>query len=139
MIEKIDEAKCAAAVDLYWLPLGAGGHSVRYNGRAYEALVARKEGRRARELYHSALQVELGQESYVIEQAPVPDLSGDRERGVVAGGAVGARWAARLRTFRYEIRLALQPSVLAEERTHADTRFTRRGNSLRGKRSGLWG
>ena len=89
-------SRCAAAVDLYWLPLGAGGHSVRYNGRAYEALVARKEGRRACDLYHSALQVELGQDSYVIEQAPVPNLSGGSDRGVVAGGAVGARWAARL-------------------------------------------
>jgi hypothetical protein len=25
-------------VDLYWLPLGAGGHFVRLNGRIYEAL-----------------------------------------------------------------------------------------------------
>jgi hypothetical protein len=24
-------------VDLYWLPLGAGGHFVRLNGRVYEA------------------------------------------------------------------------------------------------------
>ena len=24
-------------VDLYWLPLGAGGHSVRLNGRVFEA------------------------------------------------------------------------------------------------------
>jgi hypothetical protein len=23
----------AAAVDLYWIPLGAGGHSVRFNGK----------------------------------------------------------------------------------------------------------
>ena len=28
-------------VHLYWLPLGAGGHSVRLNGRVYEALAAR--------------------------------------------------------------------------------------------------
>ena len=35
--------------------------------------------------------------------------------------------------------LALQPSALASERTHADTRVPRRGNSLPGKRSGLWG
>jgi hypothetical protein len=27
-----------AAVDLYWLPLGAGGHFVRLNGRMYEAV-----------------------------------------------------------------------------------------------------
>jgi hypothetical protein len=30
----------AGAVDLYWLPLGAGGHFVRLNGRGYEALAA---------------------------------------------------------------------------------------------------
>jgi hypothetical protein len=40
----------------------------------------------------------------VIEQAPVPDLSGEA-RGVVAQGPVGARWAGRFRIFRYEIRL----------------------------------
>jgi hypothetical protein len=39
----------------------------------------------------------------VIEQAPVRDGRGE-QRGVVAGGAVGSRWAARLRIFRYEIR-----------------------------------
>ena len=32
-------------VDLYWLPLGAGGHFVRLNGRVYEALVARRDRR----------------------------------------------------------------------------------------------
>ncbi len=30
----------ARGVDLYWLPLGAGGHSVRLNGRVYEAVAA---------------------------------------------------------------------------------------------------
>jgi hypothetical protein len=29
-----------AAADLYWIPLGAGGHSVRFNGRVYEAIAA---------------------------------------------------------------------------------------------------
>ena len=28
-------------VDLFWLPLGAGGHFVRANGRIYEAVAAR--------------------------------------------------------------------------------------------------
>ena len=94
----------AAAVDLYWLPLGAGGHFVRLNGRIYEAVAARLQRRAARDLYHAALQLELDGERYVIEQNPVPDLSG-ADRGVVAGGAVGARWASRLRIFRYEIRV----------------------------------
>jgi hypothetical protein len=93
-----------ATVDLYWLPLGAGGHFVRLNGRLYEALAARLERRPARELYHSALQVEVPEGTFVIEQAPVHDWS-DKDRGVVAEGAVGARWAGRFRIFRYEIRL----------------------------------
>jgi hypothetical protein len=94
----------AAAVDLYWLPLGAGGHFVRLNGRAYEALMARIERRRACALYHSALQVHVPEATFVVEQTPVPDLSGE-QRGVVAAGAVGSRWAGRFRIFRYEIRL----------------------------------
>ena len=44
-------------VDLYWLPLGAGGHCVRANGRIYEAVAARLAGRDRRALYHSALEV----------------------------------------------------------------------------------
>jgi hypothetical protein len=92
------------AVDLYWLPLGAGGHSVRLNGRLYEAVAARLQRRPVCDLYHSALQVHLDDETFVIEQAPVPDLSGE-SRGVVAEGAVGSRWAGRFRIFRYEIRV----------------------------------
>ena len=94
----------AAAVDLYWLPLGAGGHFVRLNGLVFEAVAARLERRKACDLYHSALQVEVGGERFVVEQTPVPDLGG-AERGVVAEGAVGSRLAGRLRIFRYEIRL----------------------------------
>ena len=59
----------SAAVDLYWLPLGAGGHSVRLNGRVYEAVVARLERRPRRDLYHSALVVHVPEGRFVIEQA----------------------------------------------------------------------
>lgn len=93
-----------AAIDLYWLPLGAGGHSVRWNGRIYEAIAARLQRRPARDLYHAALEVELGPDTYVVEQAPVPDADG-ASRGVVAVGPVGTRWAGRLRVFRYEVRV----------------------------------
>jgi hypothetical protein len=34
----ISSAPAPGGIDLYWLPLGAGGHSVRWNGIAYEAL-----------------------------------------------------------------------------------------------------
>jgi hypothetical protein len=91
------------AVNLYWLPLGAGGHSVRFNGIVFEACVALLGHRPACDLYHSALEVRVPEGRFVIEQAPVPDNHGAR-RGVVAGGAVGSRWAGRLRIFRYELR-----------------------------------
>jgi hypothetical protein len=92
-----------SAVDLYWLPLGAGGHAVRLNGKAFEYIVARVHHRAACELYHSALVVEVPEGRFVIEQAPVRDRKGS-ERGVVAEGPVGSRWARSLRIFRYEIR-----------------------------------
>ena len=97
-------------MDLYWLPLGAGGHFVRFNGRVYEAVAARLQRRPACDLYHSALQVEVPGAKYVIEQAPVHDWSG-KDRGVVAGGPVGSRWAGRFRIFRYEIRLWLGGNI----------------------------
>jgi hypothetical protein len=91
------------AVDLYWLPLGAGGHVVRLNGKAYEALMSRVERRHPLDLYHSALQVNVPQGRYTIESAPVP--AGDpRKRGVVCGGSGGSRRAGRFRVFRYEVR-----------------------------------
>jgi hypothetical protein len=90
-------------VDLYWLPLGAGGHSVRLNGRVFEAVAARLERRQPCDLYHSALEVVVPEGRFVIEQAPVRDRNG-WERGVVVEGAVGSRWAGRFRIFRYEVR-----------------------------------
>src|SRR5579885_704149 len=90
-------------IDLYWLPLGAGGRWVRWNGRAYEALAAWHEHRAARSLYHSALEVSIGEARYVIGMAPVWNESA-ADRGVVREGPVGARWLGRLRAFRYEVR-----------------------------------
>ena len=90
-------------VDLYWLPLGAGGRSVRLNGRVFEAVVARLERRPTRDLYHPALVVRLPEGEFTIEMTPVRDGDGAL-RGVVAEGAVGSRLARPLRLFRYEIR-----------------------------------
>jgi hypothetical protein len=93
-----------SSVDLYWLPLGAGGHAVRMNGRIFEAVVARLDKRPAKNLYHSALVVSVPEGEFTIEMAwPIPH--GNRAlRGVVAEGAVGSNWARSLRTFRYEVR-----------------------------------
>jgi hypothetical protein len=93
----------ASGIDLYWLPLGAGGHSVRLNGRVFEAVAARLARRPPRDLYHTALVVNAPEGSFVIEQAPAAGGDG-QERGVVAGGSVGSRRAGRLRIFRYEVR-----------------------------------
>jgi hypothetical protein len=92
-----------AAVDIYWLPLGAGGHSVRYNGRVFEWFAAWLQHRSRNDLYHSALEVRVDGARWVIEQAP----AAPRDRtahGVVAEGPVGTRWAGRWRLFRYEVR-----------------------------------
>jgi hypothetical protein len=91
------------AVDLYWLPLGAGGHSVRFNGLIFEAISAWARHRPRCDLYHSALEVTSGADRYTIEMAPVWN---DRSpcRGVVAEGAVGDRRLGRLRAFRDGIR-----------------------------------
>jgi hypothetical protein len=93
----------AAAIDLYWLPLGAGGHSVRLNGRVFEAIAARLDRRDRRDLYHSALVVSLDDARFAIEMTPIRPGDG-AERGVVAEGAVGSRAVGRFRLFRYEVR-----------------------------------
>ena len=93
----------AATVSLYWIPRGAGGHSVRFNGRVFEALRAALERRARRDLYHAALVVELDGARYTIELAPSPDAD-LAARGVVGTGPVGSRRLGRLRLFRYELR-----------------------------------
>ena len=93
----------AAAVDLHWIPLGAGGHSVRFNGRVSEAIAAARAHRSRCDLYHAALIIELDGDRYTIEVAPSPDAD-EASRGVVATGAVGSRYIGWMRLFRYEVR-----------------------------------
>ena len=92
-----------SSIDLYWLPLGAGGHSVRWNGRLYEAFAARREHRRPQDLYHSALEVRHDGGRYTIEMGPAWNVASP-SRGVVCVGAVGAGWLGRFWMFRYEVR-----------------------------------
>ena len=90
-------------IDLYWLPLGAGGNFVRFNGRVYEAIASRVQRRPACDLYHSGLEVHAPDGRYVIEQTPAA-ARGD-ERGVVGVGPIGAPWAWRVwGRMRYELR-----------------------------------
>ena len=71
-----------ASIDLWWLPLGAGGWFVRLNGRAYEALHALVERRRPLDLYHWGRD-ELGTGEIRIE-ASVPRGSAPRCKGTMA-------------------------------------------------------
>ena len=92
-----------AAVDLWWLPLGAGDQVARRCGRVYEALLAARDHRERCDLYHAALVVVLDGDRHVIESAPVWDRP-EPDRGVVAEGPVGLPWLGRSRWFRYEVR-----------------------------------
>lgn len=93
-----------SGIDLFWLPLGAGGHSVRLNGRVFEAVASRLDGRPSCDLYHSALEVRVPHGRYVIESAPIRPSDG-ADRGVIGEGPVGMRWAGSLSLFRYELRV----------------------------------
>lgn len=90
-------------IDLYWLPLGAGGHVVRVNGLVYEAIAAWHDHRPRRDLYHSALAVRTAEGRWIIESAPIRVADGP-DRGVVAEGPVGSRRLDRWKVFRYELR-----------------------------------
>ena len=104
-----------ARVEQLWLPLGAGGPwAVRAGGRAYERRAARREHRDPLRLFHCALRVRRDATTYVVEVAPEWTQPG-RDRGVVAGGAVGSRLLGVSRWFRYEVR-AWPDGVLPDER-----------------------
>ena len=97
------EATRRAGVFLYWLPLGAGGHVVRWNGLVYEAVAARWGHRSVQDLYHSALEVVLGRSRWVIEMAPVWSDE-ETDRGVVQVGPVAHPLLGSSAFFRYEVR-----------------------------------
>lgn len=94
----------AAAVELLWLPLGAGPGSalVRLSGRAYEAAAARRDQRPRCALVHTALRVTVDGTPVVVEMTP--DWSPSRPgREVVVRGPVGVPWGGRSRLLRYEV------------------------------------
>ena len=130
----VHELPRQSAVDLFWIPLGAGDASgcVRWNGRLFEALAARRDHRTPRDLYHSALEVRLGDARFVIEMTPVWG-NADVDRDVVATGPVGLRLLGRSRLFRYEVRCWCEgtipdrdEAVGGAQRLTADVAQTRR-------------
>jgi hypothetical protein len=92
-----------AWIDLYWLPLGAGGRCVRWIGRVYERLAAIGQRRRPDDLFHSALLIRSHDTTFAVEMGPVWNVAAT-DRGVICEGPVGARMLGRFRAFRYEVR-----------------------------------
>jgi hypothetical protein len=121
------------SINLYWIPLGAGGAGVvRLNGRLYEAIHARRERRRPRDLYHTALEVLVPEGRFTIENAWPSPNSDTESRGVVVEGPVGSRRLARFRLFRYEVRRwqdgvipDVGEAVESPQRLSADPRLAR--------------
>lgn len=94
-----------SGLDLYWLPLGAGGTCVRTNGRIYERAAVAAQHRTPRDLYHAALAADLPEGRVTVEMAPAWSRpQGVPERGVVRTGPVGLRPLGRWPWFRYEVR-----------------------------------
>lgn len=94
-----------ASIDLYWIPLGAGGSGfVQFNGRVYERILAIRNRRQPKAIYHTALVVRTPEGRYVVETMwPSPDRDID-SRGVAVEGSVFWPPLARWRVFRYEVR-----------------------------------
>jgi hypothetical protein len=95
----------AGSVLLHWIPLGAGTSvpTVRWCGRAYEALSALRSRRPRRDLYHAALEVHSSRQRYTLEMTPAWGGKAP-ERGVVLTGPVGIRFLGHSKLFRYEVR-----------------------------------
>src|SRR5436189_278599 len=99
-----------SAIDLYWLPLGAGGHSVRLNGRIFEWVAARIEHRDRCDLYHSALEIRVQEGRFVVEQAPAwSGLDVDSVALPTGGRAPG--WRAGIVVARREQAIAALPAT----------------------------
>ena len=98
------EAVQLPEVVLWWLPVGQPGRFSPITSAWWERLQAWRERRVPHQLFHSALEVFVGGEHFVIEMAPEWSGPQDLGRGVVARGPVGIRYLGRFRWFRYEVR-----------------------------------
>ena len=82
------------AVDLYWIPLGAGGHSVRFNGRVFEAIEAARAAPAALRPLPRGARRRARTASATRSRSRPRRTRDEASRGVVATGAVGSRYAA---------------------------------------------
>lgn len=92
-------------VDLFWIPLGAGGSGfVRFNGRVYERWAAVRQHRTPLHLFHTALRVTGPSGRFLIETMWPSPPGPPHTRGVVLQGPVWWRPLGRFRVFTYEVR-----------------------------------
>src|SRR5690606_13103596 len=82
-------------VDLFWIPLGAGGSGfVRFNGRVYERWAAVRQHRTPLHLFHTALRVTGPSGRFLIETMWPSPPGPPHTRGVVLQGPVWWKCAA---------------------------------------------
>lgn len=93
-------ATSGSYVDLYWIPVGAGTTFQRGSLLLYEFVAAALGRRGRRTLVHAGLTGSIEGRRFTMELMPAP--RGPNVRGEVIG-PVGARWAGRLRVFRYQV------------------------------------
>lgn len=101
--EELNGAMSACAVELWWLPVGAGtSRFQRGSLRVWETIEAARARRPRATLLHSALKLSPGEgERYTLELTPA-FIGGSAPP--VAVGPVGMRAAGRFRLFRYQLR-----------------------------------
>jgi hypothetical protein len=100
--EPLNCAVADCAVDLYWIPVGAGtSRFQRASLRCWEAFEAARARRPRVTLFHSALKLGLETGTFTLELTPA-FLGGSAPP--LTTGAVGLRAAGRLRLFRYQLR-----------------------------------
>ena len=97
-----------ASVQLLWLPLGAGGRSVQWNGRVVEAVAARLQRRTPCQLLHAALEVRRGVDRWTLEMTPA--WGAGSSPGLVSG-PVGLQVLGRSVLFRYAVRLSADGTI----------------------------
>ncbi len=96
--------------ELYWIPLGTGGHFLKYIGWITESVKAVVHRHKRQDLYHTALRVTTPEGAYFIEQAPTERGPGNT-RGVVSEGPVFMRQLGSIKFFRYENRCWFNGSI----------------------------
>lgn len=105
-----------ARAELWWIPVGAGGHVTRHTSRWWELFQAHRDHRSPQPLFHTALEIFVDETRYLIEMTPAWGQPAG-PRGVIITGPVGLRSLGKWRIFRYEVRC--WPHGVLPDKTYA--------------------